>query len=562
MQLNRRIFRVDRKEINYLRSTIESYDGIGMVSTLDPFKAYIEVRISPGCEELVFELLDSLKKEEGLEIKEMKGFSDLHGLKGEKSEIPSKYNNRFQQGAFFIKTMGCQMNKYDSDYLRRSLINRGLFPVSEPEDADIILINTCTVRAKPEQKAYSLLGRLSPLKKKKPGLILGIVGCLAQQQGAALIKRFPGLDLVMGPRDIGRIDEIIDRIVDNREKVVATNLKPLPPELVPTKGYFKGNVTGFISIMEGCNNFCTYCIVPFVRGREVSRSPEQVLLETKNLTSEGIKDITLLGQNVNSYLWDGGGRWDFPFLLRELSKTKGLLRLRFTTSHPKDLSDDLIQCFGDLVNLCPHIHLPFQAGSDQVLKRMGRGYTREKYMQLIRKLRTVRPDVAITSDVMVGFPGESETDFEMTLDLIRQVQFDSLFSFKYSDRKGTLAQKMPDKVDKAEKSKRLSILQDLQKWITLKKNKSLEGEQVEVLVEGKGKGEGQLTGRTGSNKIVNFTCNDNLIGQLVNVVIKEGLFNSLRGEILEGRKTAHQNSGRNHLNQFSENSVTVKTLWI
>ena len=530
---------MDRKEINYLKTTSESYDGIGMVSTIDPFKAYIQVSISPGCEELVLELLDSLKKEEGIEIKEMETFSDLHGLKGEKSEIFRTYNNRLQQGAFFIKTMGCQMNKYDSDYLTRSLINRGLFPVNDPEDADIILINTCTVRAKPEQKAYSLLGRLLPLKKKKQDLILGIVGCLAQQQGAALIKRFPGIDLVMGPRDIGRINEIIDRIIDHREKVVAINLKPLPPELVPTKGYFKGNITGSISIMEGCNNFCTYCIVPFVRGREISRSPEQVFQETKNLISEGIQDITLLGQNVNSYLWEGEKRWNFPFLLREISKINGLSRLRFTTSHPKDLSDELIQCFGDMDNLCPHIHLPFQAGSNEVLKRMSRGYTRERYMGLIKKLRAVRPDIAITGDVMVGFPGESERDFEMTLDLIRQVQFDSLFSFKYSDRKGTLAEKMADKVDESEKSKRLSVLQDLQKRITLKKNKFLEGKQVEVLVEGKGKGKRQLMGRTGSNKIVNFVCNNSLTGQLVKVVVKEGLLNSLRGETLETRIADH-----------------------
>jgi len=431
---------------------------------------------------------------------------------------------------FYIETMGCQMNEYDSDSLAQSLIQSGSYPVNDPKDANVILINTCTVRAKPEQKAYSLLGRMSSLKRRNPKIILGIVGCLAQQKGANLMKRFPELDLVMGPRELGRIQEFLEKIYADRNKIVATNLKQAAFPRIFYQGYFSGRVTGYISIMEGCNNFCSYCIVPFVRGKEISRSPHEILAEAKNLLSEGVKDITLLGQNVNSYFWEEGERWDFSCLLHKVSKLDGLLRLRFTTSHPKDLSDELIQCFRNISNICPHIHLPFQAGSNSVLKRMRRGYTREKYLELISKLRDVKPTIAITSDVMVGFPGESEEDFCMTLDLIKQVQFDSLFSFKYSDRIGTLAEKMKDKVEDFEKAKQLKVLQTIQKQITLNKNKALEGRQVEVLVEGQSKKGKQLTGRTESNKIVNFDWKKSKIGNLVEVTIKQGYLNSLIGE--------------------------------
>lgn len=431
---------------------------------------------------------------------------------------------------FYIETMGCQMNEYDSDSLAQSLIQSGSYPVNDPKDANVILINTCTVRAKPEQKAYSLLGRMSSLKRRNPKIILGIVGCLAQQQGANLMTRFPELDLVMGPRELGRIQEVLKHIKADRNKIVATNLEQALFPRTSCQGYFNGRVTGYISIMEGCNNFCSYCIVPFVRGKEISRSPHEILAEVKIMLSEGVKDITLLGQNVNSYFWEESERWDFSCLLFKISKLDGLLRLRFTTSHPKDLSDELIQCFGNIGNICPHIHLPFQAGSNSVLKRMRRGYTRENYLELISKLRDVKPAIAITSDVMVGFPGESEEDFYMTLDLIKQVQFDGLFSFKYSDRAGTLAEKMKDKVEDFEKAKRLKVLQTLQKQITLNKNRAFEGRQVEVLVEGQSKKGEQLTGRTESNKVVNFDWKKNKIGNLVEVTIKHGYLNSLIGE--------------------------------
>ena len=435
---------------------------------------------------------------------------------------------------FYIKTMGCQMNDYDSDYLAQLLVNNGFSAVNSPDEADLILINTCTVRAKPEQKAYSFLGRMSSIKKGNPNLILGMVGCLAQMKGPELLKRFPQLDLVIGPRELGRFQEILEGIDRHSGKIVATGLDLAPPQPALCKGYFHKRITGHVSIMEGCNNFCSYCIVPYVRGREISRPPDEILAEAENLLSEGIKEITLLGQNVNSYLWEGEKKkWGFPALLYELSRLNGLLRLRFTTSHPKDLSDDLIHSFCHIKNLCHHIHLPFQAGSNRILKLMKRGYTRENYLELIDKLRKMIPDIAITSDVMVGFPGESDEDFELTMDLVRRVEFDSLFSFKYSDRKGTVAEKMDGKIDKMVKSSRLNILQDLQKKITLKKNKALEGIQLEVLVEGPSKRVGQLTGRTASHKVVNFNSNNSRIGRLCTVTIKHSFLNSLRGEVVE-----------------------------
>jgi tRNA-2-methylthio-N6-dimethylallyladenosine synthase len=269
-----------------------------------------------------------------------------------------------------------------------------------------------------------------------------------------------------------------------------------------------------------------------VRGEEVSRPSEEILKETEHLVSEGVKEVTLLGQNVNSYHSPDNGTYRFPSLLREITQVKGLQRVRFTTSHPKDLSEDLTQCFGQLEKLCPHIHLPVQAGSDRILKLMNRRYTREKYLECIQSLRRVRPEIAITTDIIVGFPGENDEDFNMTLDLLRKIEFDNLFSFKYSDRKGTLAEKMQHKVDEEIKSERLYALQKLQKSITLKKNRGLTGTEMDILVEGVSKRGDQLTGRTGTNKIVNIDHNYNMIGRIVKVLITGAFLNSLRGKPL------------------------------
>ncbi len=433
---------------------------------------------------------------------------------------------------FHIKTMGCQMNEYDSDFLAQSLIQNGFFHESDVEHADIVLINTCAVRAKPEQKACSFLGRMAKLKRKNPDLIVGMIGCLAQMKGKELMKRFPLLDFVMGPRELGRIVQIIGKIDGSRQKIVATGLNAAPPPPVTCTGYFQNQTSGFISIMEGCNNFCSYCIVPYVRGREYFRAPEDIFKEAEHLLSEGIRELTLLGQNVNSYTWKDRKEWDFSSLLYAMGNLDNLLRLRFTTSHPKDLSDDLLKCFQNIEKLSGHIHLPFQAGSNRILKLMRRGYTREEYLERVEKLRASKEDIAISSDVMVGFPGETEEDFLLTLDLIKRVEFDSLFSFKYSDREGTPAERMEDKISDAVKAIRLQTLQDLQKGITLDKNRALEGKSFTVLVEGTSKKGGQLTGRTSSNKVVNFNGEDHMVGRMVEVVIQKSFVNSLKGEVI------------------------------
>ncbi len=433
---------------------------------------------------------------------------------------------------YYIATMGCQMNKYDSDCLGQQLMNYGFAATDNHEDADLIIINTCTVRAKAQQKAFSLIGRMMGIKKRRPDVILGVMGCIAQQEGSNLLRKFPDIDLVLGTREIGNIPQLLDRVMRN-EKVMATDLSI---KLIPRErhdGYFRNSIKTYISIMEGCNNFCSYCIVPYVRGREVSRSPKEIMEEARSLVSQGIKEITLLGQNVNSYISTEEEDVDFPQLLRMLSGLDGLNRIRFTTSHPKDLSDELIGCFKELPVLCPHIHLPFQSGSNRILRMMNRGYSREQYIGLTAKLRNIRPDFAITSDVMVGFPGESDNDFQMTIDLIKKIEFDNLFSFKYSDRKGTFSENMDKKVDEHEKGHRLSILQSIQKEITLKRNIEHVGKEEEILVEGESKKGGQLTGRNETNKIVNFYSDIKLIGSLVKVYIKRAFINSLQGTVIK-----------------------------
>jgi tRNA-2-methylthio-N6-dimethylallyladenosine synthase len=434
---------------------------------------------------------------------------------------------------YYIATMGCQMNEYDSDYVGRLLQEALYRPADAPETADLVLINTCAVREKSEQKAFSLLGRMLSLKKRRPGMTLGMMGCVAQKQGKTLLERYPDLDLVLGTRELNRFSEILKELeTDNGGGLAATELSREPAPALLKEGFFKGRVKGFITIMEGCNNFCTYCVVPYVRGREVSRAPHEIMREAQYLGKEGIKEITLLGQNVNSYSHEREEQTGFVDLLRMLNRLEGLRRIRFTTSHPKDLTPELIRAFHEIGKLCSHIHLPFQAGSNRVLKAMNRGYTREKYLDLIEQLRGIRADMAVSSDVMVGFPGETREDFDQTLDMIEKVQFDSLYSFKYSDREGTRAAGFRNKVPEPEKIERLAELQKLQKGITLKRNKAMIGKVMEVLIEGASRKNDQITGRTSNNKIVNFSYNNSAIGCLIKVKIMSACANSLRGEVL------------------------------
>lgn len=432
---------------------------------------------------------------------------------------------------YYIATMGCQMNEYDSDYVGRLLQEACYLPADAPEAADLVLINTCAVREKSEQKAFSLLGRMLSLKKRRPGMILGMMGCVAQKRGRTLLERYPDLDLVLGTRELNRFSEILQELEKGEGGLAATELSREPAPTVIKKGFFKGRVKGFITIMEGCNNFCTYCVVPYVRGREVSRAPHEIMREAKYLVEEGVKEITLLGQNVNSYFHHQEQKTGFVDLLRMLHRLEGLRRIRFTTSHPKDLTPELIRSFDEMEKLCSYIHLPFQAGSNRVLRAMNRGYTREKYLDLIEQLRGNRADMAVSSDVMVGFPGETLEDFEQTLDLIEKVQFDGLYSFKYSDREGTRAAGFTNKIPEPEKIERLAELQKLQKSVTFERNEKMIGKVVEVLIEGASRKNDQITGRTSNNKIVNFSYNNSIIGNFIKVRIMSACANSLRGEI-------------------------------
>ena len=433
----------------------------------------------------------------------------------------------------YIETYGCQMNEHDSERMLRLLEGSSYQETNDPQKADLIIINTCSVREKPEQKLYSALGRFKRLKQAK-GTIIGVTGCVAQQEGEKLFNRIPYLDMVIGTQAIPMIPKILQRVEVEGEKVCETKfdeegtyLKKVLPSGLPVK------VKSFVTIMQGCDHFCSYCIVPYVRGRERSRPSAEILEEISHLAAKGVKEVFLLGQNVNGYGKGLKGEIGFPELLRRINEIEGIERIRFTTSHPKDLSEDLICAFSSLSKLCEHIHLPFQSGSDRILERMHRDYSRAQYLERIERLREKCSGIAISADVIVGFPGEGEEDFHQTLDLIERVRFDDLFSFKYSPRKGTQAAQFEGSVKEEIKQGRLTLLQMIQREITLQKNQAYEGRTEEVLVEGRSKqSEQDLTGRTRTNKIVNFKGDSNLIGQLISVKITKGYAHSLRGEIL------------------------------
>ncbi len=452
-----------------------------------------------------------------------------------------------KQQLAYIETFGCQMNERDSEIMAQLLAGAGYQPAAGIDDADLVLLNTCSIRAKAEQKVYSLLGRLQRNKRRKPDLIVTVAGCVAQQEGAKLSERQPLVDIVIGTQNIYRLPELVARVKDRLGPQVAVELAndfAIPryrgehgaagsaPKKRPV---FKK----FVTIMQGCNNFCTYCVVPHTRGRETSREPEDILGEISSLVEQGIREVTLLGQNVNSYgltfpATAPHGRVRFPDLLRMVAAVEGLQRIRFTTSHPKDLSDELMGCFAEIDKLCPHFHLPVQAGSDRVLARMNRKYTVGEYLAKVEKLRLLRPDIALTTDLIVGFPGETEEDFEATMALLEAVRYHGAFSFKYSDRPLARSTGFADKVSEQEKSRRLTVLQARQNEITRERNREYEGSVVEVMVEGRSSrsGTGQMSGRTGSNHTVNFEARGLQPGSLVKVNIEEGLMNSLRGVLV------------------------------
>lgn len=449
----------------------------------------------------------------------------------------------------FIETFGCQMNERDSEIMGHMLAKVGYHPTGDIKRADIVVINTCSIRDKAEQKVYSLLGRLKSFKEKKNSLIIAVTGCVAQQEGRRLQSRMRHVDIVLGPQQIYLLPELIDQVDRQGTPQLAVDLscnfnipRYTPPSPANSTNQDKQQGVGpdykkFVTIMQGCNNFCTYCVVPYTRGRETSRSPDDIVAEISYLAAQGVKEVTLLGQNVNSYGRVSDGSWGyipFPQLLRKVSAIDGIKRVRFTTSHPKDLSPELIECFASIDELCPHFHLPVQSGSNRILKKMNRKYTLEQYLDRVKALRLVRPDIALTTDIIVGFPGETDEDFQATLEMLEEVRFHGAFSFKYSDRPQTKAVGFDGKIDEPVKSERLMILQERQNVISLERNKEYEGSLQTVLVEGESKnGEGQWSGRTMSNIVVNFYGSDLVSGQELEVKITEGLLHSLRGVLAE-----------------------------
>ncbi len=452
----------------------------------------------------------------------------------------------------YIYTIGCQMNVYDSDQIENILRPSGYRRTQQLEGADLIIVNTCSIRAKAEQKAFSFLGRLSEMKRDNPHLIIAMGGCVAQQEGKKALKRMPHIDLIFGTHAISRLPQMIEKVKKDRCRLV--DVGPSENRATTDFAYAEvpsGQISSFVTIMRGCDNYCTYCVVPYVRGRETSRSPRDIVAEITHLVSQGIKEITLLGQNVNSY-GQKEGMISFPQLLSLINDIDGLERIRFTTSHPKDLSPDLMAAFGRLDKLCRHIHLPVQSGSDSILKRMNRKYTRLNYLEKVDQLRQCSPEIAITSDIIVGFPGESDIDFQQTLDMIREVGYHSLFAFKYSDRPNAPSVRFSEKVPEEIKDDRLQAVLSLQEQITREKHRNLIGTIQSVLVEGPSKrSDGreeseerysyatfQWSGRTSTNLIVNFLIPPdlaakeiNLTGCMVDVKIERALAHSVSGRI-------------------------------
>lgn len=437
---------------------------------------------------------------------------------------------------FYIQTYGCQMNQVDSDRIVRVLGKMDYAPAERAEEADLILLNTCSVRDKAEHKVYSALGRWRELKEKKKDLIIGVGGCVAQQEGENLLRRVPYLDLVFGTHNIHRLGRMIEEAQSLGSRPVETAFYRDPSYMEEPEG--KPEVSGaraFVTIMQGCNKVCSFCIVPHVRGTEISRPGVNIIREVGGLVRHGVKEVMLLGQNVNSYGKKAAGELTFPQLLHRLNSIEGLERIRFTTSHPQDLSPELIDAYASLERLCEHLHLPVQSGSDSVLQRMRRGYSREEYMTRIWKLRDRCPEVALSTDIITGFPGETDAEFEATLEILREVEYNEIFAFSFSPRPQTVAAKIyVDDVPGKVKKERLDAVLKLQRGISLKKNRERVGRMEEILVEGPSKLQrGQIMGRTRTNAIVNATGPDSLIGEFAPARITGASANSLTGELLK-----------------------------
>ncbi len=436
----------------------------------------------------------------------------------------------------YIQTYGCQMNVYDSDKMVDVLnASHGAVETKEAAEADIILLNTCSIREKAQEKVFSDLGRFRPLKKKNPNLVIGVGGCVASQEGQMIMRRAPYVDLVFGPQTLHRLPKMYDESIQKKQQVIDISF----PEIEKFDRLPEPRANGpcaFVSIMEGCSKYCSYCIVPYTRGEEISRPFDDILAEVYQLVEKGVKEIHLLGQNVNDYLgkMHDGNTADLALLIHYIAAIDEVKRIRFTTSHPNAFSDNLIDAYAQVPKLANHLHLPVQSGSNRILGMMKRGYTAEQYIERIEKLKQVRPDIALSSDFIVGFPSETDQDFMDTMNLIAAVDFDLSFSFIYSPRPGTPAANLHDSISMDVKKERLSILQNRINQHVAKFSAAKVGQIEAVLVTGLSKkSEQQISGRTACNRVVNFNGSSDLIGQVVNVKINEALPNSLRGELCD-----------------------------
>ena len=432
----------------------------------------------------------------------------------------------------FIRTFGCQMNEYDSDKMADVLAAaEGFEKTADPAEADLILFNTCSVREKAQEKVFTDLGRVKPLKRARPGVLIGVGGCVASQEGEEIVRRAPYVDLVFGPQTLHRLPEMLrERRATGRPQVDISfpeieKFDHLPPARVE-------GAAAFVSIMEGCSKYCSFCVVPYTRGEEVSRPLEDVMAEIRHLAASGVKEVTLLGQNVNAYVGElaGGEHADFALLLAQVARVDAIERIRYTTSHPLEFTQRLIDAYTRIPKLVSHVHLPVQSGSDRVLAAMKRNYTAMEYRSIIRRLRVARPDISISSDFIVGFPGETEADFEQTMKLVDDVRFDGSFSFVFSARPGTPAANLPDATPREVKLARLQRLQKRLQDLAEEHSRAMVGSRQRVLVDGVSKkSAAELAARTDNNRVVNFAGHPRLIGQFVDVEITHALPHSLRG---------------------------------
>ena len=436
----------------------------------------------------------------------------------------------------YIRTFGCQMNEYDSDKMSDVLnAAQGLTPTDDPAEADVILFNTCSVREKAQEKVFSDLGRVKHLKRERPDLVIGVGGCVASQEGAAIVERAPYVDIVFGPQTLHRLPQLIEE----RRRTGRPQVDISFPEVEKFDHLPPARVDGpsaFVSIMEGCSKYCSFCVVPYTRGEEISRPLDDVLTEVADLADHGVREVTLLGQNVNAYRGAMGGAGevaDFALLLEYIAEIPGIERIRYTTSHPKEFTQRLIDVYARVPKLVDHLHLPVQAGSDRVLAAMKRGYTVLEYKSIIRRLRQVRPGISLSSDFIVGFPGETEEDFGKTMRLVEDIGFDASFSFVYSKRPGTPAADLVDETPSALKLARLQTLQAVLNANVARISESMVGTVQRVLVEGPSRRDpSELMGRTENNRIVNFAGAERLVGQMIDLRVTQALPHSLRGEVL------------------------------